>query len=108
MQAIVEIAGKQYRVQPNERHVVPHLAAEPGQTVEFRSVLAVLDGNSIQLGTPHVAATVTATVRAHGKGKKCSCSRKAPERLQEVARASPAIHRNRNHWYHTGSVNDGT
>ncbi|GBD05594.1 50S ribosomal protein L21 [bacterium HR20] len=70
MQAIVEIAGKQYRVQPNERHVVPHLAAEPGQTVEFRSVLALLDGNSIQLGTPHVAATVTATVRAHGKGEK--------------------------------------
>ncbi|RMF33438.1 MAG: 50S ribosomal protein L21, partial [Chlorobiota bacterium] len=70
MQAIVEIAGKQYRVQPNERHIVPHLAAEPGQTVEFRSVLALLDGNSIQLGTPHVAATVTATVRAHGKGEK--------------------------------------
>lgn len=70
MQAIVEIAGKQYRVQPNERHVVPHLHAEVGQTVEFRTVLATLDGEQIRLGTPYLSATVTATVRAHGKGDK--------------------------------------
>lgn len=70
MQAIVEIAGKQYRVQLNGRYVVPHLPAEPEQTIEFRSVLALLDDNGIRLGTPHVAATITATVRAHGKGEK--------------------------------------
>jgi len=70
MQAIVEIAGKQFRVQPNERHVVPHLSAEVGQTVEFRTVLATLDGDRVRFGTPVLDATVTATVRAHGKGDK--------------------------------------
>lgn len=70
MQAIVEIAGKQYRVQPNERHVVPHLRANIGQRVEFRSVLATLNGENIRLGSPYVSATVTAVVRAHGKGDK--------------------------------------
>ncbi|MCS7000456.1 MAG: 50S ribosomal protein L21 [Bacteroidota bacterium] len=70
MQAIVEIAGKQYRVAPNQRHVVPHLKADVGQTLEFRTVLATLDGDAIQVGTPYVNATVTATVVAHGKGEK--------------------------------------
>ncbi|MCX8050457.1 MAG: 50S ribosomal protein L21 [Chlorobi bacterium] len=70
MQAIVEIAGKQYRVQPSEHHVVPHLDAEVGQTLEFRTVLATLDGDSVRIGTPYLGARVTATVRAHGKGDK--------------------------------------
>ncbi|MCX7930142.1 MAG: 50S ribosomal protein L21 [Chlorobi bacterium] len=70
MQAIVEIAGKQYRVQPRERHVVPHLNAEVGQTLEFRGVLATLDGDTVQVGMPYLNACVTATVRAHGKGDK--------------------------------------
>ncbi len=70
MQAIVEIAGKQYRVQPHERHIVPHLRAEVGETVEFRTVLATFDGDRVQVGMPLLDATVTATVRSHGKGDK--------------------------------------
>jgi large subunit ribosomal protein L21 len=70
MQAIVEIAGKQFRVQPNERHVVPHLHAEVGETIELRNVLALLDADRVQLGIPVLNASVRATVRAHGKGDK--------------------------------------
>lgn len=70
MQAIVEIAGKQYRVQPSERHVVPHLNAEIGQQLEFTTVLAAIDGDSVRVGAPYLPATVSATVHAHGKGEK--------------------------------------
>jgi large subunit ribosomal protein L21 len=70
MQAIIEVAGKQYRVQPSERHVVPKLPVEVGNTIEFRTVLATIEGDSIRVGTPYRNAIVTATVRAHGKADK--------------------------------------
>jgi large subunit ribosomal protein L21 len=71
MYAIVNVAGVQVKASPNEIMEVPLLDAEPGATVEFGEVLLVADGDKITLGRPHVAnAKLTATVLAHGRGKK--------------------------------------
>ena len=70
MYAIVEIAGRQYRVEENKHLVVHRLQAESGSTIEFDRVLMV-GGDKIKVGAPTVdGATVTATVKEHGKGDK--------------------------------------
>lgn len=70
MRAVVEIAAQQYRVEPGQLLVVPHLQAEPGSTVEFHRILLVEDGEALYIGTPYVDGCVHAEVLEHGKGKK--------------------------------------
>ena len=71
MYAIVDIAGKQYRVQADDMLYVPRLRAEVGDEVTFDRVLLVSDGDSVQVGTPVVdGATVEAKVLDHVKGDK--------------------------------------
>ena len=70
MYAIVEIAGKQYKVQEDDTLYVPRLQAAPDETVTFDRVLLVA-GDDYHVGTPTVSgATVTAKVLAHVKGDK--------------------------------------
>ena len=66
MQAIVNIAGKQFKVAQDEEVVVPHLNAEPESTVEFDEVLMTIDGESISTN----GGKVTATVVEHGRDEK--------------------------------------
>ncbi len=71
MYAVVETGGKQYRVEPGETIKVESLDAEVGGTVELDRVLMVVDGEDIRVGRPVLdAATVSATVVEHGRGKK--------------------------------------
>ncbi len=71
MYAIVEIAGRQYRVEENQPLIVNRLQATEGEKVEFNSVLLISDKGNTTVGAPTVkGATVTATVEEHGKGKK--------------------------------------
>jgi large subunit ribosomal protein L21 len=71
MYAIVEIAGRQYRVEENKSLIVNRLVAGEGDKLTFDSVLLVSDNGKTQVGTPVVkGASVTATVEKHGKGKK--------------------------------------
>ena len=49
MYAIVEIAGRQYRVEENKHLVVNRLQAEAGSTIEFDRVLMV-GGDKIKVG----------------------------------------------------------
>ena len=70
MYAIVEIAGKQYKVRENEKLYVPRLAADADAEVTFDRVL-LLAGDDIQVGTPVVSgATVRAKVLRHVKADK--------------------------------------
>lgn len=70
MYAIVEIAGRQYRVEENKHLVVNRLQAQTGTTIEFDKVL-MLGGEKISVGAPTVeGASVTATVKEHSKGDK--------------------------------------
>ena len=71
MYAIIETGGKQYRVNQGDVLNVELLDAEVGSVVEAAKVLAVGEGESLQVGSPVVAgASVSLKVLEHGKGKK--------------------------------------
>ena len=71
MYAVIKSGGKQHRVIEGERLKVELLNVEPGQTVTFDDVLMVVNGDSIQIGTPIVTgAKVTAEVLDHGRHDK--------------------------------------
>jgi len=71
MEAIVRADGRQMRLIEGQEFEVGHLAGEPGDTVTFDEVLAVLDGLDVTIGKPLVAgATLTARIAQHGKAPK--------------------------------------
>lgn len=70
MYAIVDISGKQFKVQENTTLYVPRQQAEVGDTLTFDRVLLV-SGDDVQVGAPTVGgASVTAKVLGHLKGDK--------------------------------------
>ena len=71
MKAIIVTGGKQYTVSEGDVLFVEKLGAEAEETVKFEEVLAVIDGETIKIGTPVVeGAAVEAKVVKNGKGKK--------------------------------------
>jgi len=71
MYAVIDIGGKQYKVQEGDVVFVDKLAANEGEVVTFDKVLAVSQEGTIIFGRPLVeGATVQAKVLGHGKGKK--------------------------------------
>lgn len=86
MYAIVEIAGKQYKVQENDKLYVPRLKTAPDETVTFDRVLLVA-GDDYHVGTPTVSgAVVTATVLDHVKGDKVIVFKKKRRKRYKVKR----------------------
>jgi large subunit ribosomal protein L21 len=79
MFAIVEVGGKQYRVEEGQEVVVDRLQAAEGATVELPSLL-VADGKDVQLAVDGKKATVTAVVVEHLRGPKITISRFKPKR----------------------------
>lgn len=71
MFAVVEIAGKQYRVRPGDRIAVERLDAEPGSEITLESVLLASTDDGVTIGTPTVdGASVKAQVVAEEKDSK--------------------------------------
>ena len=71
MYAVIKTGGKQYKVSEGETLKVEKLAADEGAKVDLDQVLMVADGDNVKMGTPFVeGGKVTATIKAHGKGKK--------------------------------------
>jgi large subunit ribosomal protein L21 len=71
MYAVIQTGGKQYRVAKGDKLKVEKLVAEEGQDIELDKVLMITDGENVTVGTPFVdGGKVTATVKAHGRGKK--------------------------------------
>jgi large subunit ribosomal protein L21 len=71
MYAVIKTGGKQYRVAEGETLRVEKLDAGEGDSVDFDHVLMVGEGDDVRIGTPYVdGGKVTATVKAHGRGKK--------------------------------------
>lgn len=54
MYAIVEIAGKQFRVSENNQVIVPKLDFNEDTECSFDKVLLFNDGNSVKLGEPYI------------------------------------------------------
>lgn len=71
MYAVVEIAGKQYKVENSQQLYVDRLEGNEGDKVEFDKVLLVDDKGSIKVGAPVVSgAKVSAKINAQVKGDK--------------------------------------
>ena len=71
MYAVIKTGGKQYRVQEGDTIKVEKLDGKEGDSIELDQVLMLADGDKVTLGQPLVeGATVSATVKAQGKGKK--------------------------------------
>ena len=87
MYGIVDIAGKQYKVNTEETITVPSLEKKPGDKVTFDKVLLVGDDKSTRIGTPHVAGSVVeGTVVDHQLADKVIVFKKKKRKGYRVKR----------------------
>ncbi len=87
MFAVVDIAGKQYKVAKDDKIVVPTQKGDVGATVTFDRVLMLGDEKVVKVGTPRVpGARVEATVLEHGVGPKIVVFKKKKRKGYRVKR----------------------
>lgn len=87
MYAVVEIAGKQFKVTPKDKIAVPSLREKQGATVKFDRVLLLGMEKEIRVGNPVVAgARVEATVIAHKRSDKVVVFKKKRRKGYSVRR----------------------
>ena len=73
MFAVVEIAGRQYKVVANDKIEVEKLDEEAGKSIKFNRVLLIADekGADAKIGKPYIdGASVDAKIVEHFKGDK--------------------------------------
>jgi len=71
MYAIVEIAGKQYKVEKDKTIAVDLLEANNDETVTLDKVMMLVDGDKILVGQPYLSnVQVNAKVEGVVRGKK--------------------------------------
>ena len=71
MYAIVEIAGKQFKVAQDQKVFVNRLHNDEGSEITFDTVMLKDNDGNVQVGQPYIAgANVKATVLKHLKGDK--------------------------------------
>ena len=71
MYAIVDIAGKQYKVSEGAKLKVASLDKNTGGNVSFDKVLLTDNGKSVQVGTPTLkGVNINATILEHGRERK--------------------------------------
>lgn len=71
MYAVIQTAGKQYRVAPGQMIEVDTIAGDIGAAVEFDQVLAISnDSNELMLGDALKTARVRGKIASHGRGEK--------------------------------------
>ena len=87
MYAVFQSGGKQHRVSEGQVVRLEKLELATGATVEFDSVLMVVNGEDVKIGAPVVAgAKVVAEVVAQGRGDKVKIvksRRRKPSRKQQ-------------------------
>lgn len=77
MYAIVEIAGKQFKVAKDQKIFVNRLKNDEGSEVSFDTVMLKDNDGNVIVGKPYIeGASVKATVLKHLKGKKVLVFRK--------------------------------
>jgi len=71
MYAIVDIAGKQFKVEKDQYIYAPKLEGGNGSTVKFDQVLLIDNNNKVSVGTPILkSASVTGKILEDVKGDK--------------------------------------
>jgi large subunit ribosomal protein L21 len=87
MFAVVEIAGRQYKVAELDRVTIPLSGEEPGTKVTFDRVLLVGDEQKVTVGNPTVGgARVQATILGHGRADKIIVFKKKKRKGYRVTR----------------------
>ena len=84
--AVIQFAGKQYRVEEGQELVVNHVDAEEGKKITVSDVLLTVDGDKVAVGEPLIKnATVTLKVKTHQKADKIRVAKyKAKSRYRRV------------------------
>ena len=84
--AIIQLAGKQYRVEEGQTLTVNRLVAEPEKPLTITDVLLTSDNGNVSVGTPRVdGAEVTLKVKSHQAGPKLRVALyKAKSRYRKV------------------------
>ena len=71
MYAIIETGSKQFKVSEGDIIKVEKLEVNEGDNYTFENVIAVVDGETVNVGKPYISgAKVSASVLAQGKEKK--------------------------------------
>ena len=71
MYAVVDIAGKQFKVEKDQYLYTPRLDAEVGASVTFDKVLLIDTDGAVKIGTPTIAgASISGKVLEHVKDGK--------------------------------------
>ncbi len=71
MYAIVDIAGKQFKVAKDQYIYAPKMEGEAGSNVSFDKVLLVDNGGRVEIGAPTVnGVKVSGKILEHVKGNK--------------------------------------
>ena len=87
MFAVVEIAGKQFKVAQNDKIFIPTLKRDVGSTVSFDKVLLLEGEKEIAVGNPLVAgASVEATVLGHPRADEVIVFKKKKRKGYRVKR----------------------
>lgn len=69
--AIIQIAGKQYKVSEGDKITVARLEAEEGETIKISDVLLTSNGTDVTVGEPLVSgAEVSLKVAEHSRAPK--------------------------------------
>ena len=81
MYAIVDIKGKQYKVEEGRYLEVDLQDAQADEVLTFDNVLLVADGDKVNIGAPTISgASVTAKVMQHVKAKKVIVYKMRPKK----------------------------
>lgn len=87
MYAIVEIAGKQFKVRENDKLYIPRHDAAADDKLTFDRVLLISNGDDVKVGTPTVdGASVKATVLGQVKADKVLVFKKKRRKRYRVKR----------------------
>ncbi len=69
MYAVIKTGGKQYRVAADQKIQIEKLEGNPGDTVEFKEVLMISNGDAVNIGAPFVTgATVVGEIASQDRG----------------------------------------
>ncbi len=69
--AIIQLAGKQFKVSPDQELIVDQISDQAAKSLKVTDVLLVVDGDKVQVGNPLVkGASVLCEVDRHQKSKK--------------------------------------
>ena len=93
MYALIEFAGKQFRIEEGSSIKVPYIDGKVGTKVTIDKVLYLDDGKNKMVGTPLVSGvTIDGEITSHGRERKVVVFKfKTPERIPEKKYSSARI-----------------